>query len=266
MPHILVNDIDLYYELSGNGEPLLFLHGLGSSTDDWKYQTEHFSNRYRVITVDMRGHGQSAKPQGPYSIDLFTLDVTAFMHALDLGPTHVVGLSMGGMIAFQIAVDQLSLVRTLTIVNSGPAFVLPTLKLKLIFKQREWIVRLFGMKKMGKLLANKLLPEPHQNELHEKFIYRWARNNPKAYIASLRALVGWSVADGIHNIHCPTLIVSADQDYTPVSYKKAYAALVPNTEVAVISDSRHMTPLDQPIKFNCVLGDFLSRHSCTGQA
>ena len=266
MPLISVNDIDLYYKLSGQGESLLFLHGLGSSTCDWKYQTEHFSKSYRVITLDLRGHGRTEKPQGPYSIDLFTLDVTAFMQSLALGPAHVVGLSMGGMIAFQIAVDQPPLVRTLTIVNSGPAFVLPTLKLQLNFKQREWIVRLFGMKRMGKLLANKLLPEPHQKELREKFIDRWARNNPRAYTASLRALVGWSVIDRIHNIHCPTLIVSADQDYTPVTYKEAYAALVPNTEVAVISDSRHMSPLDQPEKFNCVVGEFLSKHSPPGQA
>ncbi len=265
MPTIRINDIDLNYDRRGEGEPLLFLHGLGSSSRDWELQTTYFSSRYQVITVDTRGHGRSEKPPGPYTIDLFARDIVELHKALELGPVHVVGLSMGGMIAFQLAVDQPSLVHSLTIVNSGPALILNTLRLKLSFKKREWIVRLFGMRKMGKVLAHALLPESHQRELHKAFIDRWAENNQKAYLTSLRALIGWSVADRIHNIRCPTLIVSADQDYTPVAYKQAYAAKIPTTEVAVIRHSRHMSPIDQPEAFNRTLGEFLAKYPVGGQ-
>jgi pimeloyl-ACP methyl ester carboxylesterase len=260
MPTIRINDIDLYHDRSGEGEPLMFLHGLGSSSRDWEFQKAYFRNRYQVITIDTRGHGQSEKPPGPYTINLFARDVVEFHKTLELGPMHVVGLSMGGMIAFQLAVDQPSLVHSLTIVNSGPALILNTLRLKLSFKKREWIVRLFGMRKMGKVLANALLPELHQQELHREFIDRWAQNNKKAYLTSLRALIGWSVADRIHNIRCPTLIVTADQDYTSVSYKQAYAAAIPSAEVAVIRHSRHMSPIDQRDEFNSTLNEFLARH------
>ncbi len=260
MPTILINDMHMYYDRLGDGEPLLFLHGLGSSSRDWELQTNYFSDRYQVITVDTRGHGRSGKPPGPYTIDLFTRDIVALHQVLDLGPMHVVGLSMGGMIAFQLAVDQPSLVHTLTIVNSGPALILNTLKLKLSFKKREWIVRLFGMRKMGKVLADTLLPESHQRDLHKTFIDRWAENDRKAYLNSLRALIGWSVADRIHSIRCPTLIVSADQDYTPVAYKHAYAAAISSADVAVIKHSRHMSSIDQPEAFNRTLDEFLANN------
>lgn len=265
MPNIGINDIDLYYDRSGDGEPLMFLHGLGSSSRDWEFQKTYFCRQYQVITVDIRGHGRSAKPPGPYTIDLFAADLVELHTKLGMGPVHVVGLSMGGMIAFQLAVDQPSLVHSLTIVNSGPALILNTLRLKLSFKKREWIVRLFGMRKMGKALANALLPETHQRELHRMFVHRWAENDRKAYLTSLRALIGWSVADRIKTIRCPTLIVSADQDYTPVAYKQAYAAAIPGAEVAVIKHSRHMSPIDQPEAFNRTLGEFLARHSVGSQ-
>lgn len=238
----------------------MFLHGLGSSSRDWELQKAYFSSRYHVITIDTRGHGQSEKPRGPYSIELFARDIVELHQALELGPVHVVGLSMGGMIAFQLAVDQAALVHSLTVVNSGPALILNTLRLKLSFKKREWIVRLFGMRRMGTVLANTLLPDSHQQELHKVFIDRWAANNRKAYLTSLRALIGWSVADRIHNIRCPTLIVSADQDYTPVAYKRAYAATIPSAEVAVIEHSRHLSPIDQSEAFNRTLNEFLARY------
>ena len=110
MPKVHVNDIALYYEIAGQGQPVLLIHGLGSSTRDWEYQTTAFSTHYRVVALDVRGHGQSDKPPGPYSIPLFTSDTAELMRSLELGPSHIVGISMGGMIAFQLAIDTPDLV------------------------------------------------------------------------------------------------------------------------------------------------------------
>jgi 3-oxoadipate enol-lactonase len=70
MPKIQSNGINLYYEIHGEGQPLLLIHGLGSSARDWEYQVAEFSESYEVITFDLRGHGQSDKPAGPYSMEL----------------------------------------------------------------------------------------------------------------------------------------------------------------------------------------------------
>jgi len=90
-------------------------------------------------------------------------------------------------------------------------------------------------------------------------IERWAENDKRAYLASFRAIMGWSVVERLGEIGCPVLVVAADQDYTPVAFKEAYAANLPHAELAVISDSRHLTPVDRPEQFNEALLAFLSK-------
>jgi len=261
MPKLTVQDIDLYYEISGKGQPLFFIHGLGSSTRDWERQVAFFSRLYQVITYDLRGHGKSDKPPGPYSIQLFASDTAELIGSLGIGKTHVVGLSLGGVIAFQLALEAPELLRSMVIVNSGPEFIVRTLKERLSLFQRFFIVRLLGMRQMGKVLAKRLLPKPEQSNLRRIFIERWAENDKRAYLDSLQAMVGWSVTRHLNAVNCPVLVVSAAQDYTPVSYKEAYAAKMAKAEVMVIPDSRHLTPVDQSDHFNEALLAFLSKQS-----
>jgi pimeloyl-ACP methyl ester carboxylesterase len=128
MPIISLDYLKLHYEVMGEGDRILFLHGLGSSGRDWQEQTSFFANRYQVITVDMRGHGESNNPPGAYSIPLFAEDVARLLEVLRTPPVHTVGISMGGMIAFQLAVSNPELVRSLVIVNSSPEFVVRSFK------------------------------------------------------------------------------------------------------------------------------------------
>ena len=83
MSTMKVNDIDIFYEIHGEGEPLLLIHGLGSSSRDWEYQIPQFSKMYKVITIDLRGHGKTSKPKGSYSIRGFADDVALFLEALN---------------------------------------------------------------------------------------------------------------------------------------------------------------------------------------
>jgi len=258
MPKIKVQDIHFHYEIAGRGQPLLFIHSLGSSMRDWERQVPFFSRNHRVVTVDVRGHGQSDKPAGRYSIALFASDIAELIRLLGLGPTHVVGISMGGMIAFQMAVSTPELLKSLVIVNSGPEFILRGIRQKLPFLWRGLIIRFMGMRKMGEILGKNLFPQPEQEPLRRLITERWAQNDRKAYLNSLRAFNGWSVTDRLGDIRCPALILTADRDYTPVAYKEAYAAKIPFAKVVAISNSRHLTPLDQPDAFNQALEAFLA--------
>lgn len=260
MPRRQIRGAELHYESQGHGPPLLFIHGLGSSTWDWEAQLAYFSPRFHVVAFDVRGHGRSDKPPGSYSILGFAADTAELIRLLCLGPTHVVGLSMGGMIAFQLAVSAPELVQSLVIVNSGPEFILRTLRARLQIVQRKLIVRLLGMRQMGKVLGKRLFPKPEQAELRQLFIDRWAENDPRAYLDALRALIGWTVADHLDAIHCPTLVITSDQDYTPIAVKETYVARMPQAELAIIRDARHMLPLERPDAFNQVLMEFLSKH------
>jgi pimeloyl-ACP methyl ester carboxylesterase len=217
-----------------------------------------FAQHYQVITFDVRGHGRSDKPRGPYSVPLFADDAAALIRALDIAPTHVVGISMGGMIALQLAVSAPELIRSLVVVNTGPELVPRTRKERLEVLQRVWLVRLMGMRKMGQVLSKRLLPKPEHEEIRRVFVERWAENDKRAYLAAMRGLVGWSVVDHLHTIHCPTLLVAADQDYTPLEAKMACIMCMPNARLAVIADSRHATPVEHPDEFNRTVLSFLA--------
>ncbi|MCR8719976.1 alpha/beta hydrolase [Pseudomonas syringae] len=252
------DDCSLHYEEYGQGEPVLLLHGLGSSCQDWEYQIPVLASHYRVIVMDMRGHGRSDKPHERYSIKAMSNDVEALIEHLRLGPVHVVGLSMGGMIGFQLAVDQPHLLKSLCIVNSAPQVKVRSPGDLWQWIRRWTLSRLVSMATLGKALGKLLFPKPEQAELRRKMAERWGRNDKRAYLASFDTIVGWGVENRLGRITCPTLIVAAEHDYTPVSLKEAYVKSLPNARLVVINDSRHATPLDQPEQFNRTLLEFIA--------
>lgn len=259
MAHASVNGIQLYYELHGDeSKPvILLLHGLGSSAQDWEAQISPFSRDYRVLIADMRGHGQSDKPPVAYTMSQFAADVVALLDMLKIDTVHVVGLSMGGMIAFQLAVDFPQRLSSMTIINSGPAVVPHTFRDRLNVWMRFWIVRYMGMRKIGETLAPRLFVDPDQEALRQTFIERWAANDPRAYQNALRAIVGWTVEDRIGAINIPTLIVAADHDYTPVSAKEAYIAKMPRATLKIIENAHHAVTVERPDVLNAVVLNFI---------
>jgi 3-oxoadipate enol-lactonase len=258
MAHFEHDGCSLHYEEYGQGPPLLLLHGLGSSCRDWEYQIPVLAEQYRVIAMDMRGHGRSDKPRERYSIRGFAGDVEALIEHLNLGPVHVIGLSMGGMIGFQLAVDQPHLLKSLCIVNSAPQVKIQNANDAWQYAKRWGLARLLSMETLGRAIGRNLFPKPEQDDLQRKIASRWAENDKRAYLASFDAIVGWGVQQKLARITCPTLIISADRDYTPVSLKEAYVKLIPHAKLVVIKDSRHATPLDQPQEFNRVVLEFIN--------
>jgi 3-oxoadipate enol-lactonase len=257
MSTLLANNIELYYEIAGEGEALVLIHGLGSSTHDWESQTSVFAKKYQVITFDLRGHGQSAKPQGPYTMSLFAADLAGLLAGLSIESAHLVGISLGGAVAFQFALDYPNMVKTLTIVNSAPSLGGTPEQQKQEIERRVGIVQQYGMHAMGQSLGPNLFPTPEHAALREAFVEHWAANDPQAYIESTRSMLGWDVTDQLHAIQCPTLIIAADQDYSPVAVKEAYIKLLPNAKLEVIANAHHAVPIECAEEFNAVLMRFL---------
>ncbi len=261
MPKEKVKDIEMFYEITGKGEHLLLIHGLGSSTRDWEEQVPIFAQKYQVITIDLRGHGKTDKPKGPYSMRIFAEDIAELLKKLGIKTTHVLGISLGGGIAFQFAVDYPELVKSLIIVNAGIEISVDSFKMKLEAFKRTFIVKLVGMKKMGKVLAPRLFIKPEQEVLRAKLIERWAENDKKAYLSAMRALLGWTVRDQLNKIKFPTLIIGSDEDYAPSSVKEEYTALIPNAKFIEIKDARHAVPMEKPKEFNEIVMKFLLEQS-----
>ena len=258
MPTMIVNNSGLYYEDTGQGHALVFIHGLGSSTRDWEFQVPVFSKDYRVITFDLRGHGQSDKPAGPYTIKMFAADLAGLLAGLGVKEAHVAGISLGGAVALQLALDDAAVVKTLTVVNSGPSLGGTLEQAQQEIDRRVGLVQQHGMRAMGQALAPNLFPAPEHAALRAAFVERWAANDPAAYIAATRSMLGWNVTDQLGAIQCPTLIIAADQDYTPLALKEAYVKLLPNARLAVIANAHHAVPIERPQEFNTVLARFLA--------
>lgn len=259
MTTLRANGVDIYYEVAGEGQPLVFIHGLGSSTQDWESQVPVFAKSFKVITFDLRGHGRSDKPAGPYDVPMFSHDLAGLLQGLDIPRAHIVGISLGGGVAFEFAINYPAQTKTLTIVNSAPTLG-PVEQTQPEIERRVGIVQQLGMGAMGQALAAGLFPKPEQAPLRDTFVERWSRNDPQAYIAATRSMLGWNVMNRLGEIKCPSLIIAADQDYSPVAIKEMYIKLMPNAKLAVIPDAHHATPIEKPEEFNRVLLDFLSQH------
>jgi len=257
MPYFTSGDIKTFYEIHGRGDPLLLIHGLGSCSRDWEMQIGSFADHFTVITIDLRGHGRSEKPPGPYDMTRFAGDAASLLEGLGISPAHVLGISLGGMVAFQLVLDYPSLVQKLVIVNSVPALVPCGIGDLLGYWNRMLIINIMGMEKMGRVLAKAFFPEPGQFELREIFVRRWSENHKPSYRASLKAAYGWSVRERLGEIRVPTLVIGADGDYFPTAAKEAYTALIPGAKLEVIENSKHALPAEKPDEFNQVVEAFL---------
>ncbi|AEI63879.1 alpha/beta fold hydrolase [Corallococcus macrosporus] len=258
MPLLQLEELSLYFEESGEGTPVLLLHGLGSSGLDWESVAPRLAARHRVILPDARGHGRSGKPPGAYGVPRFARDISGLCDALGLQGVHVVGLSMGGMMGFQLAVDRPELVRSLVIVNSGPELVAHTPRRKLELGLRLALLKLLGPAALAKVLAPRLFPKPEQEALRQRAREIFGANDPDAYLRATKGLVGWSVTRHLGRITCPVLVLASDRDYTPVSTKQAYVDLLPDARLQVLSDSGHASPHDQPEKVAEAVEAFLA--------
>lgn len=259
MPTIQLAEISLYYEEQGAGSPILLLHGLGSSGKDWELVAPRLAARHRVVLPDVRGHGRSDKPAGAYGVPLFARDIAALCDRLGLASLHIVGLSMGGMIAFELAVTRPDLVRSLVIVNSGPDMVPRTLGFRAMLGIRLLLLQLLGPAALARTIARKLFPKPAQAELRRSIEERLAQNDRDVYMRATRGLIGWTVLDRLSEIACPVLVLASDHDYTPISAKELYVARLPDARLEVIKDSGHASPGDQPELVADAILRFLTR-------
>ena len=106
VPFLTLNGVRIHCEERGAGAPLLMLHGLGGSCDDWRFQVPAFALRYRVVTPCLRGFGKSERPRGGYSIAQHASDAFALLDVLGIERSHVLGHSMGGAVAFEMALER----------------------------------------------------------------------------------------------------------------------------------------------------------------
>ncbi|MDR3415581.1 MAG: alpha/beta hydrolase [Nevskia sp.] len=262
MPFADLPGVRLYYEEAGAGAPLVLLHGIGADHLDWEYQVPTLAQHYRVVTPDLRGFGSSQKA-GRYSIATFAADTWALLDALGIERFCLVGHSMGGAVALQMAVDRPQRVERLVAADTLPSFRIDTFGKRLMFAYRYFMMALFGPQRLARAISAKLFPGPHQQALRDRGGGKV--NDRMAYLRTLRGLVGWSVADRLDRLTLPVLVAAAEHDYFPVSEAEAFARALPDARLRIFEQMHHAVPLEAPEQFNAALLEFLSGRETRAQ-
>jgi len=258
MPGLELEDATLSYDVEGSGEPVLLLHGQGSRRDHWELQVAALAPRYTTIRIDQRGHGDSSKPAGPYTMEQLAADAATVIRRVARNPTHVIGHSLGGAVALQLALDAPDLVRSLVVINAQACFAQPGAFVRLVMAGAELVPRLFGLRLHGNLIAAGYLPGAQLADRRAKFVEDWAQNDLRAYLATQRAVETFDVTARLGEIAAPMLVLGSDHDVLPTKNKQELAAKVKNGRLVMIEGSRHIALWDQPGAVNTALQEFLA--------
>lgn len=256
LPYADVNGGRLRYVDKGSGPPLLLIHGLGATHGDWVKQIDFFARVFRVIAPDLRGHGDS-EGEGPFNVDRLASDLSQLLDQLKFGPFFIVGHSMGGAVAMQLALFKPERVQKLVLADTLPSFRPNSWRKRWLLWMRLGIMRFLGPEALAKRTAKQLFPKPDQEALRELVVLRHGRTPKPVYLALLKTLSSWSVADKLSWLTMPVLVVAGENDYFPPVEAQAFAEMLPNGQCRIFEGAHHHLPLEKPEDFNRITMEFL---------
>jgi 3-oxoadipate enol-lactonase len=242
------------------GHPaVLLLHGLGVNASSWTLQLPALiAAGFRPIAPDAPGFGASPYDGRGWNIRRMAAEMVGLIQELGSGPAHVVGLSMGGIIAQQFALDTPALTRKLVLVSTF-AFLLPdSLNGWLYFLQRFILVNTLGLPAQARTVARRIFPDPDKATLREMLVETVSHADPRAYRGAMTSLGLFNSVKRLGEIKAPTLVVTGEED-TTVSPDRQRLLLngIPNARQVLIPDAGHAAPVDQSEIFNRELLEFL---------
>lgn len=236
---------------------LVFLHGLGSCAQDWMFQFPNFENEYRILALDFPGHGASAAITSWPDAAGMAARVLGTIRARSAQPFHLVGLSLGGMIALQLALDYPERIRTLTIVNAYASAPFSRLMLRQMLGRVPRFVR-GNMYELGRWIAADLFPGVEKELFRELAAQRIAAVPRGTYARMVALIMRFNVAAQLTQIQQPVQVIAGAADRTvPLFAKQRLAEGLPGAQFHLVPDSGHGTPLDAPDEFNQLLSSFL---------
>jgi pimeloyl-ACP methyl ester carboxylesterase len=275
MSTVTVGDVELYYEEHGSGDPLLLIMGLAADSTAWMFQLPAFAERYRTIVFDNRGIGRSSKPAGPYTIQAMADDTAGLLAAIGVERAHVVGVSMGGMIAQELALRHPERVRGLVLACTYPE---PDEEIRL--GRRSSITQLGGtVAADGTAQLDLATVDPmmiFQTLLPKVFTLGFLQTqlpilmqlfggalqwgfSIEAILAQVDAVMSHKATDRLREISAPTLVITGDADLLiPPVNSDVIAAQIPGAKLVKIPGGSHGFNFETPDLFNREVLDFLA--------
>ncbi|MHA1971721.1 MAG: alpha/beta fold hydrolase [Candidatus Hodarchaeales archaeon] len=261
MPFVKSEDVDIYYEIHGEGEPLIFANGIFANTLSWFNQTKVFSKKYKVILYDMRGQGKSSKTKN-YSFSLHVKDQIFLMDELGIDQVHHVGISYGSELGLYFALKHPDRIKTLT-VCCGVSFI------------GSYLYHVSQLWRKACLLADPMLffyatvpfnfSETYINknsELLEQAKERYKQFDYTAFVGLMDSFLQLKITnDELSRIEIPTCIIAGEKDRIkpPDPYSLVLDKYIKNSELHIIPDSGHVVTWERPDEFNSIVLGFLEK-------
>ena len=255
MPHIDVNGIRMYYEIHGQGDPLFLIMGLRRNAEWWYRQTPFLSEHFKVIAFDNRGAGRSDKPKMDYSIRLFADDTAALMEALKIKKANVLGISMGGYIAQELAINYPDKVRRLILGCTscgGKRAVLMSQEIKKKFEAVEGLTPEEILNNNMDIYFSDEFIQEHPEKIEEFMEISFRHPQPPEFFdRQFAACLKHDTADRLHIISVPTLIMAGDDDpLVPSENSQILKDLMPAAELFFFPGLRHCFFIEAATAFN----------------
>jgi 3-oxoadipate enol-lactonase len=263
MPTIQANGQTLYYEVHGEGEPLLLVMGLAADTMAWAMQVPAFSAHYRTIIFDNRDVGQSSMAAAPYEITDLAQDTLSLADALELESFHLVGASMGGAIAQEVALAAPDRVRTLTLAMTWPRGGAWAAKLSELWSAR--VEHMSREERVDELMLLTLSEDFFENADGVAWLRDVMLQNPHpqsadAFARQLDASSRHDTRERLGRLALPTHVIGAEHDIlVPVWKSRELAELIPGAQLSVIDAGPHGANLENAEEFNRLVLDFLDQ-------
>ena len=249
----------IYWDEQGQGETVLLIMGLAYPSAMWHRIRPALAARYRTVALDNRGIGRSDVPQGPYPIALMASDAVAVLDAAGIESAHVFGVSMGGMIAQQLALQYPARVRSLILgctAAGGPTAVRAEPEANQMLKTRNKMTAEQAAEAAVPFIYDSATPRERIDE--DLAIRRPWFPRPEAYIAQLQGILGWESYSRLSGIAAPTLVIHGEQDrLVPPGNGKLIAELIPGAKLVTIPHASHLFLTDQTEAAHSAVLEFL---------
>ena len=263
MPFVAVENSDLYYRVDGNqsGDWLVLVHGVGADHESWNGIVDKLKDQYRIVRIDLRGHGKSCKLLVDYRITTFSEDLESILDELSITRLHLVGFSLGGLIVQQFALDNSTRLNSLVILSSIAG---RTIEEKKRVLERAKLLQTKGAKDHLTAATDRWFTKDFIEANPE--VMEWRRNkslqnDPVCYANAYRVLAETDLVDRLVEIKIPVLAVTGEEDIgSPPHMTKTIARLVQNGRAVILPKLKHSILLEAPGLVSTLLKEFFEEH------
>lgn len=261
MPFIKVGNLNIHYQISGQGEPLVCLHGMGNNSDSWSNQLDGLSRLFTVIAWDAPGYGQSSDPPEPYQNFMQFADILKqFLDAMQLQAVNILGHSMGAAIAVEFAVSYPKMIKSLILADiTRGAAALNQSENERKLQQRLNSIDTKDPKEIADERIHALLAPQTSNEIREKVRVIMSKIRPIGYKSVAYSLFHLNQMEIYRLIQSPTLIICGEIDQvTPVHESRIVHEQIADSRLEIIPKTGHLCYQEDPTSFNNLVFKFLS--------